>query len=258
MEKPPAASVPEIDKMHAAATAAGRQVMVGFKKMFFPANEHAHRLITADDFGAVALARLEYPQYIPTVDEFERYARGPVPAVMGFLDHLCHPTSLLLYLLGMPSTLYYERSAKGAGAAIFSYDSGAVATLDFTWGSAFLDGLERTVVVSDRGRHVVVENNLRVRYHRLPFSGYGDVTDFYSAPPDRATAVWEPEFSLGQLYNKGLFALGYYGEVNEFARAVLEDRSVAKAGLDHARQLTHLFEAFGRGPNIRIDLQENA
>ena len=91
-------------------------------------------------------------------------------------------------------------------------------------------------------------------YHRLPFVGYGDVPDFYAAPPDRATAVWEPEFSLGQLYNKGLFALGYYGEVNEFARAILEGRPVAKAGLDDAWTVTHMFESFAHGPNTRISL----
>lgn len=262
MEKPPAASTAQIEKLQAAARDAGRQVMVGFKKMFMPANEHAHRLIHGDDFGAVSLARLEYPQYVPTVDEFERYAVGEagggeaVPGVIAFLDHLCHPASLLLHLLGMPQTLSYERSTYGAGSATFSYASGALATLDFTWGAAFLDGLERTVVVSNKGRHVVVENNLKVSYHRLPFSGYGDVADFYTAPPERATAVWEPEFSLGQLYNKGLFTLGYVGEVTEFAAAVVEGRPPAKAGLDHAWQVTRLFQAFAAGPGTRIDLED--
>lgn len=256
MEKPSAASTSDIEKLQAAARDAGREVMVGFKKMFMPANEHARGLIDGDDFGAPSLARLEYPQYVPTVEELERYAGGEaVPGVVAFLDHLCHPASLLLHLLGMPQTLTYERSAYGAGAATFTYASGAIATLDFTWGAAFLDGLERTVVVSNKGRHVVVENNLKVSYHRLPFSGYGDVADFYTAPLDRATAVWEPEFSLGQLYNKGLFTLGYVGEVAEFAAAVLEGRPPAKAGLDHAWQVTRLFEAFAAGPGTRIDLE---
>ena len=245
---PPAASCADVERMQAVSKATGRAVMVGFKKMFFPANQHAKRLISAEDFGHVSLARLEYPQYIPTVSEFDRYAEAAVPKVTGFLDHLSHPASLLLDLVGMPKSLYYERARNGAGTAIFAYESGAVATIAFTWGAAFLDGLERTMIVSDRGRHVIVENNLRVAYHRLPFSGYGDVVDFYSADVDHATAVWQPEFSLGQLYNKGLFALGYFAEVDEFARSVLESRAPAKAGLDHAWQVTHLFEAFARGP----------
>jgi predicted dehydrogenase len=255
MEKPPAASVREIEALHARADAAGKQVMVGFKKMFMPANERARGLVDDADFGTLSFARLEYPQYIPTVEEFERYAAGTnEPRVTFFLDHICHPVSALLYLAGMPDGLYYERAGNGAGSALFSYTSGALATIDFTWGAAMADGLERTLLASNRGRHVTVENNLRVAYHRMPMAGYGDVTDFYAAPADQATAVWEPEFSLGQLYNKGLFVLGYYGEINEFARAILDDRPVAKAGLDDARRVTHIFEAFARGQRERIAL----
>jgi predicted dehydrogenase len=69
------------------------------------------------------------------------------------------------------------------------------------------------------------------------------------------TAVWEPEFSLGQLYNKGLFLLGYYGEINEFARSILESRTPRKATLTHAIQVTRLFEAFAEGPGREIALR---
>ena len=44
--------------------------MVGFKKMFFPANEKAKELISAEDFGKPSLALLQYPQRIPQQDEF--------------------------------------------------------------------------------------------------------------------------------------------------------------------------------------------
>jgi hypothetical protein len=114
--------------------------------------------------------------------------------------------------------------------------------------------LERTVITSDRGRHVVVDNNLTVVYHRLPFAGYGDVSDFYAAPAGSATAVWRPEFSLGQLYNKGLFVLGYYNELNEFCTAMLEGRPPAKGTLEQAWQVTRVFEAFAEGPGRTIDL----
>jgi predicted dehydrogenase len=230
--------------------------MVGFKKMFFPANEKARRLMDEPDFGNPALIRLEYPQYIPTVAEFQVYSEGQERALrpIGFLDHLCHPAALLLFLAGMPSTLYYQRSPNGAGVALFQYDSGLVATLAFTHGSAGRDGMERTMIVSDAGRHIVVENNLRVSYHRIPALGYGDVPDFYATAPNDTTTVWQPEFSLGQLYNKGLFLLGYYNEINEFARSILEKRPPAKATLTHAWQVTRLFEAFAQGPGQEIRL----
>jgi predicted dehydrogenase len=258
MEKPPAATTAEIEEMAAAAKRAGKEVQVGLKKMFFPANEKAKALCERADFGEISLLRLEYPQYIPTLEEFALYRQGePVRRTIGFLDHLCHPMAILVYLLGMPESLYYQRSAFGAGEALFSFASGAVASLACTHGSAPRDGMERTMIVSNNGRHIVVENNLRVSYHRTPSLGYGNVPDFYTTDADATTALWQPEFSLGQLYNKGLFLLGYYNEVNEFARAILEGRPVAKGTLEQAWQVTRIFEAFAGGPNKLISLRES-
>jgi predicted dehydrogenase len=256
MEKPPAASCAEIEQIQAAADQAGKQVQVGLKKMFFPANEKARNLTERADFGQISLVRLEYPQYIPTVEEFARYREQaePVQRTIGFLDHLCHPAAILVYLLGMPSTLFYQRSPNGAGVALFTFASGTVATLAFTHGAAPLDGMERTMIVSDAGRHIVVENNIRVTYHRIPRLGYGNVPDFYTTGPDETTAIWEPEFSLGQLYNKGIFLLGYYNEVNEYARAILDGRPLAKGTLQQAWQVTRIFEGFAEGPGKTISL----
>ena len=112
--------------------------------------------------------------------------------------------------------------------------------------------MERTTLVSTGGEHIVVDNNLRLSYHRKPppepGTGYGSSPSFYTGTPEQTTATWEPEFSLGQLYNKGLFLLGYYGEVNEFARSILEGRPPAKGTLEQAWQVTRIFEAFAQGP----------
>jgi len=260
IEKPPAATTSEIDRMSAAAKEAGRHVLVGMKKMFFPANDKAKELAAEPDFGRVQLVLLQYPQAVPEADAIRRYLgeRESLPGVRSFLDHLCHPVSLMIFLLGMPETLYYERSssgAGGAGAATFTFESGVVATLAFTRGASTNTGMERTTIVSDSGRHITVENNLRVTYCRHPGAAYGASPSYYLGSADEAAAVWEPEFSLGNLYNKGLFLLGYYNEVNEFARSVLEDRPPAKGTLKQARQATRIFEAFAEGPGRRIDLR---
>jgi len=256
IEKPPAASVEELESLKAAADAANKTVLVGFKKMFFPANEKVKSLMDADAFGNVQLAMLQYPQHVPTVEEMTRHAGGEkVGSVVGFLDHLCHPMSLMVFLLGMPKTLYYERSPGGAGSAMFTYESGTVAQLALTRGASSDGGMERTVLVADNGTHIVVENNTRVSLHRCTApKQYGASPDYYVADPGQTTAVWEPEFSLGQLYNKGLFLLGYYGEVNEFARCILDDRPPSKAHLDHAIQITRVFERFREGPGKVIGL----
>ncbi len=259
IEKPPASSCAEIERMRAAARTAGRIVVVGLKKMFFPANEKAKELISAPDFGPISLATFQYPQGVPAMEEFEAYAvRGEPNRVTGFLDHLCHPVSLMIYLLGMPSSLHYRRSADGSGAADFAFDSGAVAMLSLPNGGSLDGGMERTAICSREARHVVVENNIRVSLHRnpprAPEAGYGAAPHYYTGAPAEATASWEPEFSLGQLYNKGLFLLGYYNEVNEFARAILEKRAPAKGTLEQAWQVTRIFEAFARGPDREIPL----
>ena len=255
IEKPPAASCAEIEALQAVAQRNGRRVMVGMKKMFYPANEKARELMDGEDFGPVALATLQYPQFIPSVGDLRRYADGEAcEAATGFLDHLVHPAALMVFLLGMPRSLYYERSPSGAGLATFTFPGGAIAMLAMTHGAANNGGLERTVIVSERGRHIIVENNLRVSYVRSAPVGYGDTPSFYAGTPQEATAAtWEPEFSLGQLYNKGLFLLGYYGEVNEFARAVLEGRAPRKGTLGQAWQVTRIFEAFGEGPRKVIE-----
>jgi len=120
IEKPPAASCDEILRMQKAAKAAGKQVVVGLKKMFFPANEKTKELMSSKDFGSPQLVTLQYPQYVPSLEEFDNYIQhGKKNAVVGFLDHLYHPASLLIHLLGMPESLHYERSGNGAGLATF-------------------------------------------------------------------------------------------------------------------------------------------
>jgi len=258
IEKPPAASCADIERMKGAAQAAGRHVFVSFKKMFFPANEKAKELMSAAEFGRPTLGLLQYPQYLPTPEEFRSYAEGREGKVVSFLDHLCHPVSLMLFLFGMPESLYYERSASGSGAALFRFAAGEVVSLAFTHGASRNGGMERTVIVSDRGAHIVVENNLQVSFHRGPVSppglGYGNTPDFYTGSTEQTTAAWMPEFSLGQLYNKGLFLLGYYNEVSEFARAILERRAPRKGTLDDAWRATRIFEAFFEGPGRVIPL----
>lgn len=256
-EKPPAATVALIEQMQATAARVNKKVMLGFKKMFAPANEKAKALIDQPDFGRLSLATFEYPQIVPTVEEFQAYQveNQRISSVISFLDHIWHPGAVMQLFLGSPETLFYQRSPNGAGSATFTYASGAVATLAMTHGNANRDGLERTTLISDADRHIVIENNLRLSYHRIPRLGYGDVPNFYTSDPEETTTIWQPEFSLGQLYNKGLFLLGYYNEVNEFARAILEDRPLAKGTLDEAWAMTHLFEAFMAGPGQVIPLK---
>ena len=53
-----------------------------------------------------------------------------------------------------------------------------------------------------------------------------------------------PEFSLGQLYNKGLFLLGYYGELKQFIESVHDKKEPEHASLTDALAVMDLYDAF--------------
>ena len=256
-EKPPASASDELIALKKLADAKNKEVMIGFKKMFFPANEKAKQLSEDEAFGGISMSLLQYPQYLPTQQELIDYNNGaPLWSACAFLDHLCHPVSLLIYLMGYPESLNYMRGTDGTGIANFSFADGAVASLALTHGASPNGGMERTQIFAKRhGSHISIENNIKLSLHRTPPDlHYGASPSFYTGLPENATAVWEPEFSLGQLYNKGLFLLGYYGEVEAFAQAVINKARVPKAGLDDAIIITKIFEAFAQGANKFIML----
>jgi len=243
MEKPPAASVAEVDAMAAAAHRADRFVMVGFKKMFFPAIEKAKALMARPDFGAPSSVAIRYPQPLPPEED-----RGDDRKMAGFLDHIVHPASILLYLMGPLRSVYFHREPVNGGApALLRFQSGAVGTLHLAAGQSGTSPLERVEVVGS-GANLVVENGVRLTYYRPGSPGaYGRAGSFLT-DDDSAPLHWEPEFSLGQLYNKNLFLLGYAPEVRYFCACVLDGTPPERAGLDDAREILRVYEAF-RGPD---------
>jgi len=255
IEKPPAASCKEIERIKTAAQRNNRQVVVGLKKMFFPANEKAYALSRTTAFGSLSHIMIEYPQYIPEKKEFDDWRTGEHNRVVGFLDHLCHPASLLVFLAGMPEKMFYQRNRFGAGTFLFDFPSGVSASISCTFGSAKNGGMERTVLISNTHRHITVENNIRVTFHvDPPSSGYGKNPDFFLGDTAETSSVWEPEFSLGNLHNKGLFLLGYYNEINEMVTSILKGTAPLKGTLDQAWQVTRIFEGALEGPEKSISL----
>lgn len=241
IEKPPAASAEEIRRMIAVEEETGRFTMVGFKKMFFPAVAKAAEIAASPEFGGVASVALRYPQSLPPVEK-----RADPRAMLGFLDHLCHPASILQRIAGPIERFTYEREPINGGLAVsLRFRSGAVGALHLAAGSSGTSPLERLEVVG-RGANVVVENGCRLTYYRpgrRGEGGYGRAASFIG-PDDAAPLHWEPEFSLGQLYNKGLFLLGYAPEILAFCDHALRGEKPPHAGLVDALAITELYEAF--------------
>ena len=56
--------------------------------------------------------------------------------------------------------------------------------------------------------------------------------------------MFEPEHSLGQLYNNNLFYLGYVGEILHLTDAILAGEPVTKGTLEVAAEIMKLFEFY--------------
>ncbi len=252
IEKPPASRVSEVNEMIAVSQRTGKFVMVGFKKCFFPAIEKVKQIISTEAFGRPASIYVRYPQSLPAEND-----RHDSRKMLGFLDHIAHPGSIIHYLMGKVRQVYFEDEPFNHGSmGILRFESEAIGVLHLASGESSTSPLERLEVIG-AGCNVVVDNSVKLTYYRRGSrgpGGYGRAPN-YIGPDETAPLYWEPEFSLGQLYNKGLFLLGYAPEITYFCECVLNDTPPAKCGLDAALEVTKLYEAYqnASGQVIRIN-----
>jgi predicted dehydrogenase len=242
IEKPPASSSAEIEEMLRVSSEIGRHVAVGFKKMFFPANLKAKEIVSRPEFGPISSITARYPQALPPFED-----RNDSKKMISFLDHIVHPHSVLRLLGGTIEWIFVNRnSAAGAATVSIRFTNGAAGTLHLSAGQAATSFLERLEIIGD-GENLVVENNIRLIHYRRAKARvqYGRSGDYFGAfPDDSAPLYWEPEFSLGQLYNKGLFLLGYAPEIIEFTTRLLEGKGPVYGTLADALELMRIYEAY--------------
>ncbi|TCC52348.1 Gfo/Idh/MocA family oxidoreductase [Kribbella capetownensis] len=243
MEKPTAAGIAQLDRLQAVADETGLTVMTGLKKIFTPAMEKVKAILSTPEFGTASSISVRYPQSLPAPD-----ARSDDVAMIGFLDHIFHPGAILTYLMGPVRRIGYEWEPRtGSSVSSLLFESGAVGTLHLAAGSATGAPLERVEVIGS-GANVVVDNGVRMTYYRAGAeSPYGRSASFITGD-DVAPLHWEPEFSLGQLYNKNLFYLGYVPEVVHFCESVLAGKPPEKGTLADVREILKLYELYRRLP----------
>jgi predicted dehydrogenase len=243
MEKPTAAGIAQLDRLEAAADETGLTVMTGLKKIFTPAMDKVKAILATPEFGTPSSISVRYPQSLPAPGN-----RSDDVAMLGFLDHIFHPAAVLTHLMGPVKRLSYEwEPSTGASVSSLLFESGAIGTLHLAAGSATGAPLERVEVIGD-GANVVVENGVRLTYYRAGASlPYGRSASFVT-PDEVAPLHWEPEFSLGQLYNKNLFYLGYVPEVVHFCESVLAGKPPEKGTLADVREILKLYELYRRLP----------
>jgi predicted dehydrogenase len=251
IEKPPASSVLEVQQMIEVSLRTGKFTMVGFKKTFFTAIMKMKEIISSKEFGKPVSIYVRYPQGIP---EFS--GREDPHKMLGFLDHIGHPASILHYLMGKIKTVYFEReSLHGGTIAVLTFLDGGIGCLHLAAGASGTSPLERVEVIGN-GCNVVVENGIKLTYYRKGERGVGGYgrSSSHIGNDETAPIYWEPEFSLGQLYNKGIFMLGYAPEIIYFSECVLKNKPPEKSNLETALEVTKLYEAYKNHGGIKIEL----
>lgn len=254
IEKPPAVTVSEVEEMMATERETGKFVQVGYKKMFVPAYEKAKEITERPEFGGVIQLMIRYPQAFPPLES--RYDLANTPLAVSLLDHICHPLAILQLLGGDAESMMYSFEPRTGGVIVlFNMRSGAIAALHSIGGRANRAPLERVEIVG-QGAQIFVDNTIRLTYYRPAERLYYGRVGSYMADDEGAALHWEPEFSLGVLYNDNAFLLGYVPEVRAFCESVLSNTPPTRAGLRDTWNLVHIYESFRHPAGQLIELQQ--
>lgn len=221
MEIPPTPDSTQVNKFTSACLSSRKYVAGCFKRMFAPAYLKVLDIIENDDsFGKLSSFYMRYPVGLPSEADRED------PEKMAAFYEIIQPYSVLKRLFGEVREFCYVRSnsAKAGDVVVqMTYSNGLVGALHLTANQAATSPLERLEVVGT-GANVIVENATRLVYYRSGGTrgegSHGRVASFIGSD-DRAPIIWEPEFSLAQLYNKQLFIEGYVGCIRYFAETIL-------------------------------------
>lgn len=254
MEKPPAMRAGEVDRMIAAREKAGRQVAVGFKKIFMPGTQRMKAFLDSGKFGKLRTIQARFPMDVPRNGQAVLADR----TFTNWLGNGVHPLSFLVHIGGRPTAFTTFRTSAelgGGGHCILQFPGGEIGGFHMTQGQAQSGALERYELVCEKG-HMVLENNSRLTVYRpgYPFD-YRAGHDFTAGGEDTAALVYEPQNTLSTLENKAIFLQGFVQELDHFATAVLENKPVTQGTLETARAVMECYEAglLSEGNTVRLD-----
>jgi predicted dehydrogenase len=246
IEKPPADTLAQAESMVEVSRRTGKFLGVGYKRMFLPTVIKAREIMAAPAFGAVSALDYTY-----------RLSLRPHGAPVN--SDLSHPMGLVLGLMGPAESIFFERHPRtGAAAVVIKFSSGALGQVFFPGRPSRSGPSERAVVVGD-GAHLVIDNVMRLTsFRKVSAPGvYGREPSFIGGDDD-APLFWEPEFTLGQMYNKNIFLIGYVGEVSHFAQSVLDGHPPERAGAADLLEIMRWTEALHRPSGTLTRINEPA
>jgi myo-inositol 2-dehydrogenase/D-chiro-inositol 1-dehydrogenase len=203
MEKPPAATAEEAQKLADVAARTGMPCVVGFMKRYSTANRIAGNVLRGGEFG-------------PRVSLLGEYMTAPGyfvgnPDYTGFLLHHCvHAMDLVPWFMGEAVSAVRTRRFELQPGKLslhvgFEFASGALATVVMGTHQSRGTPMEWWQVMGDHKR-VEVRNVHEVRYYRAPGFKAGDPAATLDATQD--ALVWEPnQTAAANEDHKGYHAL---------------------------------------------------
>jgi predicted dehydrogenase len=249
-DKPLASTTGAVRQLIALRDKVDKVASVGIKTMYYPAHQKVREIVRDPAFGRPVSITVRYPLHVP------QHAGAPLEdrEVRSCLGHLWHPFGAALVTLGPITRLQLQPAIVGGGGVVLaSFAQGAVGAFHFSAGQAGTSPLERLEVVGE-GANVVVGNATRVTYYRKGSPGPYGRTASYLTGAEQAPLAWEPELTLGQLYNTNSFIQGYAQSIIAFVAAALGEAPLAFGTLEDGLEILKIFEALRASPGQPVDL----
>ena len=227
VEKPPAPSAAEAERLAGAAKSAGVPVIVGFMKRYATANRMAANIIASAEFGTPVSFLGEY-MTAPT------YFAGSVGYTSFYLHHCVHYFDLVPHLMGDVAMISARRHELAPGKLLlhvdFRFASGGIGTLVLGTHQSRGTPMEWWQVMADH-RRVEVRNVHEVRYYRAPPFKFADPAARLVDSED--ALVWEPNLTAAANEDHK----GYYALLADFIAAARGEKVAAPTAADGARAM---------------------
>lgn len=252
-DKPLASSAGAVRKLIALRDRVGKVASVEVKTMYYPARQKVREIVRDPAFGRPVSITVRYPLHVPqhagaSLDDRE---------VRSCVGHLWHPFGASLVTFGRIECIQLQPApAGGGGVALATFRQGAVGAFHCAAGQAGTSVLERLEVIGE-GANVVVENATRVTYYRKRSPGPYGRTPSYLTEAEQAPLVWEPELTLGQLYNMNSFIQGYAQSIIAFVAAAMGEAPLEYGTLEDGLEILKIFEALRESGGQPVELPGN-
>jgi myo-inositol 2-dehydrogenase/D-chiro-inositol 1-dehydrogenase len=196
VEKPPALSLGEAEKLAQLSDRLGQSITVGMMKRHTPAYQRVRDIINTAAFGPISHVQATF-----------RIGQKQGTGFALLLDAGIHLLDLVRFLAGEVLTIRAETWQGETGLAyaiLMRFENGAVGSVHISDQGSWFHGNE-ILEITGTGQFVRSENLVRVHHSQK----------------DGQTYTWEPGFSIPQNQNNTLFIQGYAPQLLTWARTLI-------------------------------------